>query len=56
MKPNHILVVKSKNKRPRTIPMTDRARGELLEVIQDRTEGFVFCSHRTGVNFTALDR
>jgi len=30
VRPNHLLVVKSKNKRPRTIPMTERVRQELL--------------------------
>ncbi|MEA2176638.1 MAG: hypothetical protein QOD00_4230 [Blastocatellia bacterium] len=49
--PDHLLVVKSKNRRPHTIPMTERARLELLKVIQDRTTGPVFCSMRTGVNY-----
>jgi integrase len=56
VKPNHLLVVKSKNKRPRTIPMTDRVRHELLNVIQDRTRGPVFCNARTGVSYTTLKK
>jgi integrase len=40
--PDHLLVEKSENRRPRTIPMTPRARAELLRVIQGRTEGPVF--------------
>ena len=54
--PNHLLVVKSKNKRPRTIPMTPRVRAELLAVIQDRTEGPVFSSARTGVNLVEIKK
>ena len=54
--PGHLLVVKSKNKRPRTIPMTARVRSELLAVIQDRTEGPVFLSARTGVNLVTIKK
>jgi integrase len=54
--PGHLLVVKSKNKRPRTIPMTARVRSELLKVIQDRTEGPVFLSARTGVNLVTIKK
>lgn len=36
--PDHLLVIKSKNKQPRTIPMTARVRSELLQVIQGRTD------------------
>lgn len=54
--PDHLLVVKSKNKRPRTIPMTARVRSELLEVIQGRAEGPVFCSSRTGVNLVEIKK
>lgn len=52
----HLLVVKSKNKRPRTIPMTARVRSELLQVIQDRTQGPVFLSARTGVNLVTIKK
>ena len=54
--PGHLLVVKSKNKRPRTIPMTARVRSELLRVIQSRTEGPVFTSARTGVNLVTIKK
>lgn len=54
LRPGHLLVAKSKNGKPRTVPLTARARAELVKLIQDRTEGFVFASHRTGVNFTSL--
>lgn len=56
VRPNHLLVVKSKNKRPRTIPMTERVRQELLKTIQDRMSGPVFCNNRTGVNYTTLKK
>lgn len=56
VRPNHLLVVKSKNKRPRTIPMTARVRAELLSVIQQRREGPVFCSFRTGVNLVEIKK
>ena len=54
--PGHLLVVKSKNKRPRTIPMTARVRSELLAVIQGRTQGPVFLSARTGVNLVTIKK
>ena len=54
--PNHLLVVKSKNKRPRTIPMTPRVRAELLSVIQDRQSGPVFSSARTGVSLVEIKK
>lgn len=54
--PNHLLVVKSKNKKPRTIPMTARVRSELLEVIQGRAEGPVFSSARTGINLVEIKK
>jgi integrase len=54
--PDHLLVVKSKNRRPRTIPMTERVRLELLKVILDRTTGPVFCSMRTRVNYISLKK
>lgn len=56
MLPNHLLVVKSKNKRPRTIPMTPRVRVELLSVIQDRIQGPVFSSARTGINLVEIKK
>ena len=54
--PDHLLVVKSKNKGTRTIPMTARVRSELLQVIQGRTEGPVFLSARTGVNLVEIKK
>jgi len=54
--PDHLLVIKSKNKKPRTIPMTARVRSELLQVIQGRTEGPVFSSARTGVNLVEIKK
>lgn len=56
VRPDHLLVEKSKNKKPRTIPMTARARTELLSVIQDRTEGPVFSSARTGINLQEIKK
>lgn len=56
VRPSHLLVEKSKNKKPRTIPMTPRTRTELLSVIQDRTEGPVFSSARTGVNLKEVKK
>ncbi|HEX7176884.1 MAG TPA: site-specific integrase [Pyrinomonadaceae bacterium] len=46
----------SKNKRPRTIPMTARVRAELSGVIQGRTAGPVFSSTRTGVNLVEIKK
>jgi len=54
--PDHLLVEKSKNRRPRTIPMTPRVRTELLRVIQGRTDGPVFSSARTGVNLKEIKK
>jgi integrase len=54
--PDHLLVEKSKNRRPRTIPMTPRVRTELLRVIQGRAEGPVFSSARTGVNLKEIKK
>ena len=54
--PDHLLVVKSKNKKPRTIPMTARVRSELLQVIQGRKEGPVFSSARTGINLVEIKK
>lgn len=54
--PNHLLVVKGKNKRPHTIPMTPRVRAEIIAVIQGRTEGPVFSSARTGVNLVEIKK
>lgn len=51
-----LLVVKSKNKKPRTIPMTPRVRTKLLSVIQGRTEGPVFSSPRTGASLVGIKR
>ncbi|HEX8139451.1 MAG TPA: tyrosine-type recombinase/integrase [Pyrinomonadaceae bacterium] len=56
LRPNHLLVVKSKNGDPRTIPMTPRVRTELLGVIQGRTEGPVFSNARTGVNLKEIKK
>jgi integrase len=56
VRPDHLIVVKSKNKKPRTIPMTPRTRAELLGVIQDRTEGPIFSSARTGVNLMEVKK
>jgi integrase len=56
VKPNHLLVIKSKNKHPRTIPMTDSVRQELIKVIQERTTGPVFRNSSTGVNYTTLKK
>jgi integrase len=56
VRPDHLLVEKSKNKKPRTIPMTTRARTELLSAIQDRTEGPVFSSARTGINLQEIKK
>jgi integrase len=56
VKPNRLLVVKSKNRKPRCVPMTERVREVLKEVIQDRTEGLIFASHRTGVSYRAAFR
>ena len=52
----HLLVVKSKNKRPRTVPLTARVQSELRQVIQGRTEGPVFLSARTGVNLVEIKK
>ena len=49
-------MIKSKNKKPRTVPLTERAGAEFKEVIQGRTAGYVFESHRTGVNYTSFER
>lgn len=56
VRPDHLLVEKSKNRRPRTIPMTLRVRTELLRVIQGRAEGPVFSSVRTGVNLKEIKK
>jgi integrase len=54
--PGHLLVEKSKNRRPRTIPMTERVRAELLRVVEERSEGPVFSSARTGVNLKEIKK
>lgn len=49
--PNWLLVVKSKNKKPRTIPMNSMVRGALSGLIQDASgKEFVFSSARSGVD------
>ena len=48
---NWLLVVKSKNKKPRTIPMNSMVRGALSGLIQDASgKDFVFSSARSGVD------
>jgi integrase len=56
VQPNHLLIIKSKNKKPRCVPLTARARQALRSVIQDRTEGLVFSSYRTGASYKAIER
>jgi integrase len=36
--------------------MSERVRQELLNTIQDRSSGSVFCNYRTGVNYTTLKK
>lgn len=55
LRPNHLLVVKSKSRKPRTVPLTERARKEFVRVIQGRTVGYVFESHRTGVSYASFE-
>jgi integrase len=56
VRPNHVLVEKTKNKKPRTLPMTWRVRTELLRVIQERAEAPIFCNARTGVNLKEIKK
>jgi integrase len=49
--PNWLLVVKSKNKKPRIIPMNSMVRGALSDVIQDGSGSeLVFSIARSGVD------
>jgi integrase len=56
VRPDHLIVEKSKNRKPRTIPMTPRVRAELSAVMQDRAEGPIFCNFRTGVNLVEIKK
>ena len=50
VKPNHLLVERSKNKRPRTVPLNRMAREILSPLRQDAADKeYVFSSARTGV-------
>lgn len=55
--PNWLLVVKSKNRKPRVVPMNRRVRAALLEVIQDAPGSeCVFSYARTAVSGATIRR
>lgn len=58
IQPNRLLVVKSKNKRPRTIPMNERVRGALLALVgQDAAvNASIFSFDRNGVSCSTIKR
>ena len=55
--PNRLLVVKSKNKKPRTIPMNESVRGALLALARDASaDDLMFSLDRNGVSCSTIKR
>lgn len=57
VRPNHVLIPKSKNGKPRTIPLSSVARDTLAEVLADESDlDYVFGNPDTGKPFTDIGR
>ncbi len=53
--PNWLLVVRSKNKKPRCVPMNGLVRAALIEVMQDtRPDELIFTLERNGVTYATI--
>lgn len=57
VRPNHVLNPKSKNGKPRTIPLSNLAREIFVEVLADESESdYVFANPDTGRPYTNVGR
>jgi integrase len=57
VRPNHVLIPKSKNGKPRTIPLSSVARGVFTELLADEfTSDYVFANPDTSKPFTDIGK
>src|SRR5258708_1853972 len=57
VRPNHVLIPKSTNGRPRTIPLSSVAKGIVFELLADEsTSDYVFANPDTGKPYTNIGK